>query len=84
MGPEITLSLNNTASSINILNIIKSIFYVICNLFYCVTRYSSRKMMKILYTFKQNMERQEPKLDNLSKLNAESIELKDAKSPTEK
>jgi hypothetical protein len=29
------------------------------------------------------MERQEPKLNNLSKLNAESIELKDAKIPTE-
>jgi hypothetical protein len=40
--------------------------------------------MKILLTFKQNMESQEPKLDNLSKLNAESIELKDAKGPTEK
>jgi hypothetical protein len=37
--------------------------------------------MKILYTFKQSMERQDSKLNNLSKLNEESIELKDAKSP---
>ena len=66
----------------NILNISKSIFYAICNLFYCVIRYSSRKSMKIVYIFKQSMERQDSKLNNLSKLNEESIELKDAKSPT--
>ena len=66
----------------NILNISKSIFYAICNLFYCVIRYSSRKSMKIVYIFKQSMERQDSKLNNLSKLNEESIELKDAKNPT--
>lgn len=39
--------------------------------------------MKILYTFIQSMEKQQPKLNNLSKFNAEAIELKEAKRPTE-
>jgi len=80
--PRNYVSLYNTTSSTNILNISRSTCYAICNFFYCVTRYSPRKSTKILYTSKQGMERQEPKLDNLSKLNAESIELKLAKSPT--
>lgn len=81
-GPRHYVSLYNTTSSTNQLNISKSTFYAICNLFYWVTKYSSRKSTKILYTSNQGMERQETKLDNLSKLNAESIELKPAKSPT--
>ena len=46
-------------------------------------RCSSRQQMKILYTFIQSMERQQPKLNNLSKFNAEATELKEAKRPTE-